>query len=92
MMDEELIRASLIAHAIRLGKCPAVGVVMGATFTLKDISEEDLAAGRIDQARDLSAPMDIEFAVTAEDLAAGRKLINEQRARYREPKRTFVPL
>src|SRR4051812_9499235 len=91
-LDIPLIRATVIAHAIRLGKTPAPGMVLDFAFQLSDINTDDLAAGNMDAAVPRTEKQRVQFAVTAEDLKAGKKLINDQKAQYREPKLTTVNL
>ena len=88
--NEAELRATAIAHAIRLGKCPPPGLVMGFNIQVRQIEETDLAAGELEKAVDLSEKVPFEFVVTEEDIEAGKRLINEQRATYREPKLTTV--
>jgi len=84
------VKASIIAHAIRLGKCPEVGMRVGCNIQMHTADVESPEQVRLDQATPISEIVPVEFTVTAEDIAAGRRLINEQRARYREPKETIV--
>lgn len=88
--DEKALRASVIAHAIRLGKCPRPGMIMGCTLSVKQIEEDDFAAARLERATAISKPEPWEFRVAQEDIDAGRRLINDQAAVYREPKLTTV--
>lgn len=89
-LDAKTIRASTIAHAIRLGQCPEPGDVVGCTMRVEKIEEADFAAGRLQMALGISKAEPYEFVVTREDIAAGKKLINDQEAVYREPKQTRV--
>lgn len=91
-LDEPTIRAALIAHAIRLGKCPAVGMVIDFKLGIEDIEQEDLDAGRLDKAVPRLEAQRTSFVVSAADIAAGKKMINDQTAVYSEPKLTKVKL
>lgn len=86
------IRAGAIAHTIRLGKCPRPGQVMSGKIQLKEIEAEDLAAGRLENAKPQSDLVEIEFVVERADIDRAIALINSQRAKYREPKTTEVKL
>lgn len=84
------IRAAAVAHAIRLGKRPAVGMVMAGKLRVAEIGDADLAAGRFDRATVRGAGVEVEFTITAEDIANAERAINQQRATYREPKLTTL--
>lgn len=89
---EKTVRAAVIAHAIRLGKCPSVGTIVDFKLGVDEIDSDDLKAGRLDKTESKVAARRMEFTVTAEDIEAGKKLINDQEAVYSEPKMTLVQL
>lgn len=77
--------ASALAHAIRLGKRPPVGCVMGCNLQFEEL---DTATG---ERRNLSDKRPVEFFVTAERIAAAEKLINDQRQEFhRDPLLSLV--
>jgi hypothetical protein len=87
---ERDIRAAAIAHAIRLGKCPKPGMVMGGKFQIESIEKADFEAGNLEKATPESETVEIEFTVTQDDIAAAIAAINAQRAQYRSPKTTTM--
>ncbi len=78
-LDDATLRATAIAHAIRLGKRPAPGLVMDFTLRVEQIEEEDFATGRFDLATPVSETVEYEFTITQKDIDAGIRLINEGR-------------
>lgn len=82
--------AGIVAHAIRQGKRPQVGMVIDCLVNWKSVSEEDLKAGRLENAKDETQPRRIAFVVEQRHIDAAIRLINEQRATYREPKTTTI--
>jgi hypothetical protein len=89
-LDDATLRAAAIAHALRLGRHPAPGLVIDFTLCVEQIEEEDFATGRLDLATPVSEKVRYEFTITQEDIDAGIRLINEEAAVYREPKLTTV--
>ena len=77
-------RAAVIAHAIRLGKCPAAGQIVGGNMRM---SVANLGATEM-----VTDKHPFEFQVTQDDIDRAIVLINEQRAVYSEPKITMVRL
>lgn len=80
---ERKVMAGALAHAIRLGKCPRAGMVMGCNLSLDELDTE---TGALKQGE----KHPYEFEVTDELLQEARALINAQAAIYREPKTTVV--
>ncbi len=92
-LTDETIRASGIAHAIRLGKRPAVGMVMGFSLQLEEREAEDIEhAINAPTLRTVTDKVPYEFVVTEEDIRRAEQLINEQQIRYREPKTSVLKL
>jgi hypothetical protein len=69
MSLEEELRATAVAHAIRLGKRPKAGMTMAGSVTLCQIDESDWNAGRLEKADMLEPKRRIEFVVSAQDIA-----------------------
>lgn len=84
-VTEETVRASVIAHAIKLGKCPPVGCVL--SFNLH-IDSLDTGSGETKQMTDKKR---YRFEVTEQDVAAAQRLLEDERWTH-GAKTTVMPL
>jgi len=89
----EDVRAGCVAHAIRLGKRPPIGVSLGFAFQIKkhesETAEPDLSKIDLDDptvAVPVSEKVWCSFSVIQEDIDNAIQLINGQKITYREPK------
>ncbi len=82
-ITERDIYVGALAHAIRLGKRPAAGLVMSGNLSLDEL---DTATGAVKPGK--KTP--IEFLVTQELLDAAAAAINAQDVTYREPKTSVL--
>lgn len=89
-MEDADTRAVAVAHLIRIGQRPPVGVEFGFSAQVKsgDASEVVSASGQIDhtKARAVSEKVWYQITVTQADIDAAQALINSQRLTYREEK------
>ena len=78
-------KAGVIAHAIRLGKCPKAGQVIGGNMRMAtaNLAATEMTSGVF---------FPFEFVVAQEDIARAIQMINDQQATYSEPKTTVVRL
>jgi len=84
-MQERDIQIAMLAHAIRLGKRPRPGQMMGCNISIREMDTETGAVSPGDK-------MPFDFVVTGELLAAAAAAINAQRVQYREPKTSVMAL
>lgn len=92
-MNDENVRAGVISHAIRLGKCPAPGMVLSFAVQVHEVSDLEAAKrGDLTGAKDLTEKIPISFVVTKADIDNAIRLINAQQITYVEPKTSFMPL
>ncbi len=92
-LNDETIRASVVAHAIRLGKCPPPGTRLGFSFQSKLSEDEDaVRRGDLSQAKNISEKQWAEITVTQQDIDNGKRLINRQQITYQEPKTSIMKL
>lgn len=81
-----MIRASVIAHMLRTGHKPVVGMVLNFSAQLKEVEAED--KNSIDLAA-LKSGVPVgdkawcTMTITQEDIDAGIKLINDQEMTYK---------
>lgn len=82
------LRASVVAHVVRLGKRPPVGTCIGFSRQLKEGYEDEAVSpsGDIDITKTTSVgeKMWCRITVTEADIAAAHALINAQKITYRE--------
>lgn len=82
------IRASVIAHAIRLGKRLPVGVEISFSQEIREgFADEALSpTGEIDvtKTKPITEKRWLRFNVTQADIDAAHELINSQKIKYRE--------
>lgn len=83
-VSEPEIRASVLAHAIRLGQLPPVGHWIGFSRQLKEVEADDPAVIDIKAASAIGDKIWCRITITQADIAAAIALINSQRATYRE--------
>lgn len=82
------LRAAVVAHAIRLGKRPPVGIEIGFSQEIRegDAEEAISVSGEVDIAktRPISEKIWCQITVTQADIDAAHALINDQKITYRE--------
>lgn len=82
------LRAAIVAHAVRLGKRPAVGTEIGFSQEIRqgDAEEAISATGEINVTRTkpISEKVWMQITVTQADIEAAHALINSQKINYRE--------
>lgn len=82
-------RAAIVAHMIRIGSRPQVGVEVGFSRQMKQGEVDDVvsASGEIDfeKATPVEEKIWCQIRVTDRDIEAAHALINEQKASYRNP-------
>jgi septation ring formation regulator EzrA len=86
---EELVEGAIVtvlSHAIRLGKCPSIGMVVEFNMQFKDM---DTATGEV---TDRTEKHPVMFVVTQDLLDKAIAQINSQKSEYREPKTTLTKL
>jgi hypothetical protein len=86
------VRAGIIAHAIRLGKCPPPGITIGFNVQVQTGERAEIERGDFSTVKDLTEKIPLSFEVSAEDIENAKRLINGQRISYREPKLSIMPL
>ncbi len=92
MDTEKDIRAAIVAHAIRLGKPLAPGICVTCSAVLQTVDAEAFHRGDLSGAKDETGKVPVEFTVTKEDIGNAKRMINDQRISYREPKTSILPL
>lgn len=74
-LTEASIRAGAIAHAIKLGKCPPIGAIIGFNVQMQRGDTSMLESGDFSKAENVSGKVPLQFTVTPEDIALARALI-----------------
>ncbi len=92
MDTEKDIRAAIVAHAIRLGKTLTPGTRVACSAILRTVDGEAFRQGDLSDAKDETGKVPVEFTVTEEDIGNAKRMINEQRISYREPKTSILAL
>jgi hypothetical protein len=78
-------KVGVLAHAIRLGKCPEPGLIASAKVDLKTSVDGEITDSKSFDKR-------LEFEVTSGLIEEAKQMINSQEAEYREPKTTTVQI
>lgn len=93
-VEDELARASIVAHLIRIGQRPHCGALVGFSSQIRQGDADDVmsAAGAIDpfKCEPISEKIWCQITVTQFDIDAAHALINSQRLSYREEKTSQV--
>lgn len=86
------MRAGLIAYAIRLGKRPPVGIVIGFSLQIKTGDLANALTGDLSGTVNETEKLQMHIVVTQADIDAGIQLINDQAITYRRPKASVMVL
>jgi hypothetical protein len=78
-------KVGVLAHSIRLGKCPEPGLIASAKVDLKTMTD-----GQVTDSTALDQRL--EFEVTSALIEEAKQMINSQQAQYFEPKTTAVAI
>ena len=82
-MTERDIQIGLLAHAIRVGKCPPSGMIVSCNVSIDSLETD---TGQVVE----GDKMPYQFQVTDDLLMAAWEAIGSLRAVYREPKTTVM--